>query len=349
MEGLLIPGVQPPPQPPRHQQAQPEQQAQQAQQAPPPPVPPQQPNLNPFLGGDQQQPPPPQQPAAQPPVGPPPPGFNPFFAAPAQPHFAGQWVAPRAVRVTLTDFWPKQAEAWFNFAEGQCHDAGIFESRAIFNACLKALPTSLVEDLGPLLRAAPVLQDPFQQLRAEVVRRHTPCVQELLNAIVFAPELGGRPPSELMRSLLLSLPVGEVPGMLFKHLFVLKLPQDLQESVGRRLVELDPVALGEYADQRWHLRNNGKAPSTSGALVAAVDNLSLESAPADAVAAVVGRQPAAKKKTGRHRGGGANKKDQRKQAGRWFCRFHMQYGPKAHSCADPQYCQWAENGGAGSN
>lgn len=92
------------------------------------------------------------------------------------------------------------------------------------------------------------------QLQVEVVHRHTPCLQELLNGIVFAAELGGRAPSELMRCMLANLPVGETAGLLFKHLlFILRLPSDLQEPVGRRLAELNPLQLAEFADQRWHL------------------------------------------------------------------------------------------------
>lgn len=277
------------------------------------------------------------------------------LAPPVNPFIQPQWgAAPRPNKVNLTDFWPKQAEAWFNFAEGQCHDAGIFESRAIFNACLKALPTTLVEDLGPLLRAAPTLPDPFAQLRAEVVRRHTPCVQELLNNIVFSPELGGRPPSELMRSLLLSLPVGEPAGLLFKHLFVLKLPADLQEAVGRRLTELDPAALAEYADQRWHLRNSGKAPTAAG-IVAALDELSLDSSP-DIVAAVSSHKqhPSGKKKQKQKRPGdstaaAAPQAAHKKPDAQYFCRFHVRYGVAARNCADPQFCQFQGNGGAGGN
>ena len=93
---------------------------------------------------------------------------------------------------------------------------------------------------------------------------------EQLNRIVYASELGRQPPSQLMRTLLTHLPAGEPAGLLFKLLFLLRLPEDLREQVSKKIKRLDARELAEYADTRWHVRNakrsGGKAVTAVGAL-----------------------------------------------------------------------------------
>lgn len=302
------------------------------------------------------QPPPPVQQQQQiPPVQFIPPGNVPLHpaAAPFVPGAAWPPAAPLAppVKVVLTEFWEKQPEAWFNLADSEFERLGVWQPRLRFNFALHALPKSLVEQLGDLLRAAPYYPDPYAVLRQELISRFTPCIQEQLNKIVFAPELGGQAPSELLRSMLASLPPGEPPGLLFRHLFVLKLPADLRDAVGRRIAELTPQELAFFADQRWHSRNNTKPPDSS-VPVAALLDLSLDETPTQ-VAAISSQQR--HKRGGKQRrggrGGGADGGGSgggKSDAGSWICLPHTKYGDKAYSCADAKNCRFPGNGGAGT-
>ena len=82
-----------------------------------------------------------------------------------------------------------------------------------------------------ILRAEETLADPYDAIKPELIRQFSPNIHEQLNKIVFAPELGRQAPTQLMRSLLACLPAGEPAGLLFKHLFLLKLPGDLYDQV----------------------------------------------------------------------------------------------------------------------
>ena len=237
-------------------------------------------------------------------------------------------------KVKLPDFWPKQAAAWFTYVEATCHAHGMLDSRQMFNATLIALPTSLIENLGHLLHTAANMADPFEQLRSEVTRRYTPCVQELLNAIVQAPDLGGRAPTELMRSMLVNLPVGEPAGLLFKHMFVLKLPADMQETVGRHLKDLNPMQLAEYADQRWHIKKASK--QTMAAAVAAIELLNISDG--ENTVAAIGKQS--------NKGKQQKKKEPTKR--RYLCLNHTRWMANTRNCADPDNCQWTENNKSGA-
>ena len=113
-------------------------------------------------------------------------------------------------RVTLTPFWPSAAAAWFWLAEATFH----------------RLHMAQLQDKQR--QASDNLPNPYESLKAELIRQHSPNVLEQLNRIVYALELGGQPPSQLMQTRLTHLPMGEPVGLLFKHLFLLRLPEDLR-------------------------------------------------------------------------------------------------------------------------
>ena len=85
--------------------------------------------------------------------------------------------------------------------------------------------------LQDILQTANNLPNPYESLKVELIRQHSPKVLEQLNRIFYAPELGDWPPSQLMQTLLTYPhihPAGEPAGHLFKHLFLLRLPEDLR-------------------------------------------------------------------------------------------------------------------------
>lgn len=238
----------------------------------------------------------------------------------------------------MPSFWTRQPAAWFALAESSFEALNVVEPRRQFNLVLPFLPADAVEDLGDILQGAAAAANPYADLREELVRRYTPGVSERLNAIIFAPELGGQKPSQLMRSLLASLPPAEPPGLLFKQHFVLRLPSDLQVEVGKKLEQLDARQLAEYADSRWNLRNARKSAPVSLA-VDAVASLSLEDADG-AVAAVSGRRQSQRPT---RRGG------QRKPKKDAVCAKHRRYGVDAYACEDPETCQFPGNAQSGGH
>ena len=135
-----------------------------------------------------------------------------------------------------------------------------------FDFVLPALPENALTQL----RAPDTLTDPYEALKAELIRQISPNIHEQLNKLVYALELGGQARTQLMRSLLACLPAGEPAGLLFKHLFLLKLPGDLCDQVAKKMERLDALEQADYADTRWHVRNSKKAV---GKMVAAVERV----------------------------------------------------------------------------
>ena len=186
----------------------------------------------------------------------PPPNMQQFQQQFQMPWWPMQQQHPQAPpRVTLTPFWPSAPAAWFRLAEATFHRLHVIDPNLMFDLTLPALQESTVAQLQDILQAADNLPNPYEALKAELIRQHSPNVLEQLNRIVFSPELGGQPPSQLMRTLLTHLPAGEPAGLLFKHLFLLRLPEDLREQVSKKIERLDARELAEYADTRWHVWN----------------------------------------------------------------------------------------------
>ena len=81
--------------------------------------------------------------------------------------------------------------------------------------------------------------------------------------------MGGQLPSQLMRTLLTHLPAGEPAGLLFKHLFLLRLPEALREQVSKKIERLEARELAKYTYTRWLVQNakrsGGKAVAAMGA------------------------------------------------------------------------------------
>ena len=182
------------------------------------------------------------------------------------------WQPPQqqqhAPKISLTPFCPSNPAAWFRLAEATFNCLNVHDVRLRFDFVLPDLPESALTQLWDILRTADVLQDPYEALKAELIRQFSPNMNKQLNKLIFSPELGGQAPTQLMRNLLVCLPAGEPPGLLFKHLFLLKLPSDLRDQVAKKMERLDARELAEYADKRWHVRNSKKGP---GKVVVAVE------------------------------------------------------------------------------
>jgi len=285
---------------------------------------------------------------------------QPFVWPAGWPVFQQQQAPPPPPRITLTPFWAKDPVAWFRLAESTFNRLNVQDSNLKFDLVLPALPEDTVEHVRHVLRLAHTYLDPYLELKNELVRQFTPNVLEQLNGIIFAPELGGQAPSQLMNKLLSMLPPGEPPGLLFKMHWLLKLPMDIRDAVAKKLEELDPRELARYADSRWHVRNSQKPPVASiSAAEQAVEELT--GAVAALPASARGRGSGGSKNRGRGRGGrgagrgrggggngsgGGGNSSGHQDKPPFICQRHRKFGQDAFHCDEPEYCTWTGNGAA---
>ena len=273
--------------------------------------------------------------------------FPNYFNSVQQP-VAYPWTMPppppplqqRRPRIELPMFWSRDPRSWFGIAESTFDREGVTDSKYRFDMVLKHVSEDTVEQIRDLLRCVDNLPDPYAALKAELVRLFSPNVLEQLNGIVFAPELGGQAPSQLMGKMLSMLPAGEPAGLLFKHHFVLRMPADIRDQIAKKIEKLGAKELAEYADTRWHIRNS-RPPATG--VAAAVQSPPAVEELTDAVAAInTGGQKNNRRRRREKQPGGE------KPAGKaWFCFNHTRYGKGAWSCNDTKNCSFQGNGEAG--
>ena len=151
--------------------------------------------------------------------------------------------------------------AWFRLAEATFNRLNVHDVHLRFDFVLPALPENALAQLRDILSAADTFPDPYEALKAELIRQFSRNIQQQLNKLIYTPELGGQAPTQLMRLLLACLLAGEPAGLLFKHLFLFKLPGDLCDQVAKKMERLDARELAEYADMHWHVHTSKKAPS----------------------------------------------------------------------------------------
>ena len=285
------------------------------------------------------------------------PYWNPYmFQAPWQPPFMQPpFMQPPFMQPTVMQpqnrdrefkiaaFWKGDPVAWFKAVELQFRRLGVEDSHHRFELVLPNLQEELVEQLRAILRSANTMADPYGALKAELLQQFRPNVQEQLNGILYGPELGGRPPTMLMRHMLNLLPEGEQAGLLFKHIFLQRLPADIRDLTAAKLSVMDARELAEFADTLWHVRN---ARKTSGKPVMAVDaekklDDDVEELTSSIAAIGVDKKKKTHLKKGRATKGGqtAGKNNNKK----YLCWKHCKFGDQAWSCEDEQKCTWAEN------
>ena len=133
---------------------------------------------------------------------------------------------------------------------------GIVDSRLHFDLVLPALPEEAIEQIRSLLHTVDQLEQPYVDLKARLLKIYTPNPLDQCFKILYAAELqGDRRPSQLLESLLALLPPGEVVGLLFKTIFLTKLPSDIRDPVAAQLENLSSMEMGRLADNWWFAKN----------------------------------------------------------------------------------------------
>lgn len=251
----------------------------------------------------------------------------------------------------LSSFWQNKPSDWFTLAESTFNRHGIADRRLRFDLVLPALQDEVREQLGSVLAAVDDVQDPYRLLKQRLLDIFTPDPFDLVYSLLNGAALGDRKPSSLMEIMLASLPPGEVDGLVFKGMFLTRLPDSIRALVQTQARLLDSRPLAAYADQLWiahHAKPAGRPVMavTSAAGEAVDEDEDLEGAVAAlALSRQPRKKPAAKKRRGG--GGGGSQPAAGREKAKWLCYRHQQFRERAYRCDDPERCSWSGNEKAG--
>lgn len=251
---------------------------------------------------------------------------------------------PALHKVKLPQLWVHDVRAWFTLAESTFDCYNVTASRMRFNQVLMSLSPDTLEHVRTIMHNVDTFQDPYTILKERLQELYQVNCWELVYRILHAPELGDRTPSQLMAALLAQLPHGETDGLLFKGVFLSRLPDDIRDHVAARGKDLSSTQMAALADDLWHARNARRA--TVAAIGTHVELDDDEETVSGGVAAINLRGAA-----NRARKGDQQKKNKhfKKEGGKHaaskqvtMCAKHAQFGESAYFCADKKNCWWSQ-------
>ncbi|XP_041480160.1 uncharacterized protein LOC121427702 [Lytechinus variegatus] len=149
-------------------------------------------------------------------------------------------IAP--VSIKLPPFWANDPEIWFVQVEAQFHTKGITAEITKFNYVVASLQQEVVMEVRDIITAIPA-DNPYQKLKAALVKRTTVSEQTRLNRLLSGEELGDKSPSQLLRRMQLLMGTSTMEDSIFRQLFLQRLPTNVQvilaaSSDGVSLVDL---------------------------------------------------------------------------------------------------------------
>ena len=129
----------------------------------------------------------------------------------------------------LPTFWPSDPELWFAQVEAQFATRGITKQLTTIFHVVTSLSPDVAAEVRDLVVNRPE-SSPYDELRAELIRRTSLSESKKLQQLISAEELGDRKPSQLLRHMRQLL--GEKPQLVgdnfLTDLFVHRLPANIR-------------------------------------------------------------------------------------------------------------------------
>ena len=250
-----------------------------------------------------------------------------------------------AVSIKLPPYWPTDPTVWFLQVEAQFSTRGITSQKTMFDYVVASLSPDIAFEIRDLLIRPPT-DNPYNTLRAELVKRTAASEQKKLQQLISGEELGDRKPTQLLRRMqqLLGDHLGATAenNAFLKELFLQRLPANVRIVLASADDATDLQKLADMAD---------KIVEVATPTVAAVTDTSTEvqqlkeevSRLADLVASLSQRDhlPRRSRSTSRHRRPHTPARTDSRAEAQDLCWYHSKFGEAARKCQEP--CSWGNS------
>ena len=134
--------------------------------------------------------------------------------------------AVHAVSLKLPPYWPNDHIVWFAQVEAQFLTRNITSQSTQFAYVIASLPPEIAQEIRDIL-ISPLPENPYEVLKATLIRRTSASEQKRLHQLLIAEELGDRQPSQLLRKMRQLLGDNVLEDGILRQLFLQRLPQNI--------------------------------------------------------------------------------------------------------------------------
>lgn len=254
-----------------------------------------------------------------------------------------------AVSVKLPPFWPTDPEVWFAQVEAQFTTRGISAQKTMFDYVISSLSPEFAMEVRDLLLKPPT-ENPYNTLKAQLIKRTAASEQRKLQQLISGEELGDRKPTQLLRRMqqLLGDKLGASAdtNSFLRELFLQRLPANVRMV----LASADSTTtLDKLADMADKVMEVAATPSVSAVTTPAnapdpeVKQLREEvSRLADLVASLTTTSNRSRRRSSsRPRRSDSPAATGGSQNNDSFCWYHAKFGSAAQKCKEP--CTWGNS------
>ena len=187
--------------------------------------------------------------------------------------------AVHGVTIRLPTFWPDRPAVWFAQVEAQFELTSITRQRTKFNYVISQLNQQQAAEVEDIITAPPE-HDPYERLKAELIRRLSYSREQRVKQLLSHEEMGDHKPSQFLRHLKSLAP--DVPDDFLRIIWASLLPSHVQailagqtddslESASHLADRICEVALSPTA-----AGISVAAPDTTALLLERTEDLSLQ-------------------------------------------------------------------------
>ena len=157
---------------------------------------------------------------------------------------------PVQAALKLSTFWPSDPELWLAQVEAQFTTRGITKQLTKFFHVVASLSPDVAAKVRDLVVNRPE-SSPYDELRAELIRRTSLSESKKLQQLISAEDLGDRKPSQLLRHMgqLLSEKPQLVGDNFLTHLFVNRLSANIRVVLASSIDDTPLEKLAQLADK----------------------------------------------------------------------------------------------------